>query len=195
MGCICGTPYRTPSDTSTPGWTWDLGGFDVDSIKHHHVPLDTGPATHSRILLHVAELTPPKITQPVPILCLHGWPLVGYSWSRQMASLGSTGSRVLVPDLRGFGESSCPQAEEAYTQSAVLSDIVALLDIWKPTKPPMTTRYCDQTTTMRCICRISCRTTACSWHASCWSEHIRYSSDGQHNVYPRQVGRDQYWKR
>ena len=35
---------------------------------------------------------------------------------------------MVVPDLRGFGESSRPEHEEAYTLRRVQADVVALLD-------------------------------------------------------------------
>ena len=38
------------------------------------------------------------------------------------------GWRVVVPDLRGFGESSRPREEEAYMLRCVQADVVALLD-------------------------------------------------------------------
>ena len=43
-----------------------------------------------------------------PIVLIHGWPLSGVSWQKQVAALLSAGYRVLCYDRRGFGKSSKP---------------------------------------------------------------------------------------
>jgi pimeloyl-ACP methyl ester carboxylesterase len=42
----------------------------------------------------------------VPILCVHGWPETKRIWWRVIEPLVRCGFEVIVPDLRGFGESS-----------------------------------------------------------------------------------------
>ena len=50
---------------------------------------------------------------PVVVLC-HGFPELAYSWRHQIPALASAGWRVLAPDMRGYGESSAPEAVDAY---------------------------------------------------------------------------------
>jgi pimeloyl-ACP methyl ester carboxylesterase len=43
-----------------------------------------------------------------PVMLVHGWPLSGASWEKQVPALLETGYRVITYDRRGFGESSKP---------------------------------------------------------------------------------------
>lgn len=43
-----------------------------------------------------------------PVILIHGWPLSGLSWEKQISALLSNGYRVIVYDRRGFGYSSKP---------------------------------------------------------------------------------------
>lgn len=63
----------------------------------------------------------------LPVVLVHGWPDLWFGWRRQIKAL-SPKYRVIVPDLRGFGESSTPKNVEAYGGKNVTSDLVALLD-------------------------------------------------------------------
>ena len=42
----------------------------------------------------------------VPLLLVHGWPETKRIWWRNIAPLAAAGFEVIVPDLRGFGESA-----------------------------------------------------------------------------------------
>lgn len=43
-----------------------------------------------------------------PVVLIHGWPLSGASWERQLAPLLEAGYRVITYDRRGFGDSDRP---------------------------------------------------------------------------------------
>jgi non-heme chloroperoxidase len=43
-----------------------------------------------------------------PVVLIHGWPLSGRSWEKQVPVLLEAGHRVITYDRRGFGESSRP---------------------------------------------------------------------------------------
>lgn len=43
-----------------------------------------------------------------PVVLIHGWPLSGRSWEKQVQELLASGHRVITYDRRGFGESSRP---------------------------------------------------------------------------------------
>ena len=41
-----------------------------------------------------------------PLLLIHGWPETKRIWHRNVAPLAAAGFEVIVPDLRGFGDTS-----------------------------------------------------------------------------------------
>jgi pimeloyl-ACP methyl ester carboxylesterase len=43
-----------------------------------------------------------------PVLLLHGFPELAYSWRAQVAALGAAGFHVIAPDLPGYGRSDKP---------------------------------------------------------------------------------------
>src|SRR6266478_2377344 len=49
-----------------------------------------------------------------PVVLIHGWPLSGASWEKQVAALLATGRRVITYDRRGFGQSSKPSTGYDY---------------------------------------------------------------------------------
>lgn len=60
------------------------------------------------------------------IVLLHGFPLCRSMWRSQIAPLVAAGYRVLVPDLRGFGESEV--YEGSYSMELFADDVINLLD-------------------------------------------------------------------
>ena len=64
---------------------------------------------------------------PVVVL-LHGFPDSSALWRAQAATLVAAGFRVVVPDLRGFGDSPAPAATDAYALPLLMADVLALLD-------------------------------------------------------------------
>lgn len=63
-----------------------------------------------------------------PVLLLHGFPDSKYLWRDQIGPLADAGYRVIVPDLRGFGQAPRPEGVENYALSLVLEDLTGLLD-------------------------------------------------------------------
>src|SRR5689334_10120935 len=64
---------------------------------------------------------------PAILLC-HGFPETSHSWHQQIPVLAAAGYRVVAPDLRGYGESSCPTSTDVYTTFHLVGDLVGLLD-------------------------------------------------------------------
>lgn len=62
------------------------------------------------------------------VVLLHGFPELGYSWRHQIAPLARAGYRLLIPDLRGFGDSDAPADVRAYAIDLLAGDVMALLD-------------------------------------------------------------------
>lgn len=75
------------------------------------------------IRLHVAEQG-----QGYPVIFCHGFPHTWYVWHHQMAEVAAAGYRAIAPDLRGYGRTEAPGEVEAYTNEAVIGDLLALLD-------------------------------------------------------------------
>jgi pimeloyl-ACP methyl ester carboxylesterase len=63
---------------------------------------------------------------PLVLLC-HGWPELSHSWRNQIPALARAGYRVVAPDMRGYGDSSAPEAVEAYSILDLVGDMVALV--------------------------------------------------------------------
>ena len=65
-----------------------------------------------------------------PVVLIHGWPLSGASWERQVAALLAAGHRVITYDRRGFGRSSKPTVGYNYdTFAADLNALLGTLDL------------------------------------------------------------------
>lgn len=63
-----------------------------------------------------------------PIVLCHGWPEHAFSWRYQLAALVTAGYHVIVPNQRGYGNSSCPTDVSAYDIQHLSGDLIALLD-------------------------------------------------------------------
>ena len=72
--------------------------------------------------MHVAE----QGDGPLVLLC-HGWPELWYSWRHQLRALAEAGFRAVAPDMRGFGQTTAPSDEAAYTIFHNVGDMVALV--------------------------------------------------------------------
>src|SRR5438128_3731210 len=65
-----------------------------------------------------------------PVVLIHGWPLSGASWEKQVAAMLATGRRVITYDRRGFGQSSKPATGYDYdTFAEDLHKLVTALDL------------------------------------------------------------------
>ena len=65
-----------------------------------------------------------------PIVLIHGFPLSGRSWEKQIPPLLSAGFRVITYDRRGFGQSSQPSVGYDYdTFAADLDKVLTELDL------------------------------------------------------------------
>ena len=65
-----------------------------------------------------------------PVVLIHGWPLSGASWEKQIPALLAAGHRVITYDRRGFGASSKPATGYDYdTFAADLDQLMARLDL------------------------------------------------------------------
>ncbi|UMZ14904.1 alpha/beta hydrolase [Pseudomonas sp. MPFS] len=58
-----------------------------------------------------------------PVWLLHGFPECWHSWRHQVPALAAAGFRVFVPEMRGYGRSSAPQAIADYDLLTLCADI------------------------------------------------------------------------
>lgn len=65
-----------------------------------------------------------------PLILLHGFPENGLCWAKVAPDL-SQAFRVIIPDLRGYGQSDAPPDDathDAYSKRRMAADILALMD-------------------------------------------------------------------
>lgn len=63
-----------------------------------------------------------------PIVLCHGWPEHAFSWRHQVPALAAAGYHVIVPNQRGYGNSTCPTDVSDYDIEHLTGDLVGLLD-------------------------------------------------------------------
>lgn len=61
-----------------------------------------------------------------PVVLVHGWPLSGRSWEKQVPALVDAGYKVVTYDRRGFGKST--QADGGYDYDTLAADLKKLID-------------------------------------------------------------------
>jgi pimeloyl-ACP methyl ester carboxylesterase len=88
----------------------------LEGVRHSEV--DAGG-----LRMHVVEAGP---ADGDPVLVLHGWPQHWYQWRHQIPALAGAGYRVIVPDLRGFGQSEAPPT--GYDKENMATDVLNLMD-------------------------------------------------------------------
>ncbi len=91
----------------------------------------SGYYTVNHITLHVKEAGD---TEAPAVLFLHGFPSFWHSWQQQIDYFSSLRYHVIVPDQRGYNESSKPNAVADYRLSLLVDDMVQLLAAMKVKK-------------------------------------------------------------
>jgi pimeloyl-ACP methyl ester carboxylesterase len=80
------------------------------------------------ITLEVFEAGQQNAGQPI-VLC-HGFPEHAFSWRHQVPVLVEAGYHVIIPNQRGYGNSSRPAEVTAYDIHHLTDDLAALLDYY-----------------------------------------------------------------
>src|ERR1700722_2278396 len=86
------------------------------------------PVTHrsaklSEITMHIAESG-----DGPPVILLHGFPELWYSWRHQLPALADAGYHAVAPDQRGYGTTSIPTTVTDYDINHLTGDVVDLID-------------------------------------------------------------------
>ncbi len=63
-----------------------------------------------------------------PVVLCHGFPELWYSWRNQIGPIAAAGFQVIVPNMRGYGNSYTPKEITEYAFEKIAEDMVALLD-------------------------------------------------------------------
>ena len=84
--------------------------------------IDVGTENSGLISLHYEDYGSGR-----PVVLIHGWPLSGRSWERQVTPLLEAGYRVITYDRRGFGNSSQPST--GYDYDTFADDLNRLM-VW-----------------------------------------------------------------
>ena len=88
----------------------------MNEVKHRVVETNG-------IRMHIAE----SGEGPLVVLC-HGFPESWYSWRHQLHALAEAGFHAVAPDMRGYGQTDCPEQIEQYTLLHLVGDVIGLLD-------------------------------------------------------------------
>lgn len=64
----------------------------------------------------------------IPVVLLHGFPELAYSWRYQLPALAAAGYRAIAIDQRGYGPSSKPSAVTDYDIVQLTEDVCGVLD-------------------------------------------------------------------
>ena len=62
------------------------------------------------------------------LLMAHGWPESWYSWRHQIDYFVQQGYRVVVPQMRGYGQTDAPEEISSYDIKNLSADLVGVLD-------------------------------------------------------------------
>lgn len=91
----------------------------LSMIRHHFL-------TANGIRMHLAEAGPDRPAgSQLPLVLLHGFPELWYSWRHQLASLSDT-FLCAAPDLRGYGQTEITRS--GYDTFTLAADVAALID-------------------------------------------------------------------
>ena len=93
-----------------PGNDHQLPHRQIDSSGHRIHLVEAGPADGR------------------PVVMVHGFPESWYSWRHQLPVLAQAGHRAVAIDVRGYGRSAAPAEIEAYAMTALVGDVVAVID-------------------------------------------------------------------
>lgn len=89
---------------------------EIEGFQSHHADVD-GTCLHYWV---------GGVPDGPPVLLWHGFLGTGYSWRKVMVPLARAGCAVLVPDMRGYGDSDKPAGTTGYDGHALAEEFRAL---------------------------------------------------------------------
>jgi len=64
----------------------------------------------------------------IPVIFVHGFPELAFSWRYQLPAVAAAGYRAIAPDMRGYGATDKPDSVENYSIQHLVGDLEGLLD-------------------------------------------------------------------
>lgn len=80
---------------------------------------------HHRVLVNNINIHYVTVGDGAPVVLLHGWPETWYGWRKQIPELAKY-FKLIIPDLRGYGETDKPQ--DGYDKRNMALDIKGLIE-------------------------------------------------------------------
>lgn len=107
-----------------------LAQFSPEAPPQASVPGPGQPAFDAAFSHHKAEVNGVRLHYVTggrgePVVLLHGWAQTWYTWRRVMPLLSAAGFTVVVPDLRGMGDSARPA--DGYDKKTIAAEVAALM--------------------------------------------------------------------
>jgi pimeloyl-ACP methyl ester carboxylesterase len=84
--------------------------------------------THRRVHANGIQLHLAEAGDGFPVVFLHGFPELWYTWRHQLAPVAAAGYRAVALDVRGYGESDAPREVERYRMLELTADVSGVLD-------------------------------------------------------------------
>jgi pimeloyl-ACP methyl ester carboxylesterase len=89
----------------------------------------TAAITHRRVRVNGIDVHLAEAGDGSPVVLLHGFPELWYSWRHQLPAVAQAGYHVIAPDLRGYGLTTAPDAVGEYAMTRMVADVTGLLDL------------------------------------------------------------------
>jgi pimeloyl-ACP methyl ester carboxylesterase len=86
------------------------------------------PITHRTVRANGIDIHLAQAGEGPPVILLHGFPELWYSWRHQLTPLAAAGYHAVAPDLRGYGQTTAPAWLEAYGMRELVADVLGLLE-------------------------------------------------------------------
>ncbi len=80
------------------------------------------------VRLAIYEAGPADGAAAPPLILVHGWPEIAYSWKNQLGAIAGAGYRVIALDQKGFGRSDAPRDKALYDIRHMTDDLAHLLN-------------------------------------------------------------------
>ena len=111
-----GCPLPTATVVAPTAGTGHAQAMNGTFVKHRYI-------SSSGHRIHLAEAGEGPL-----VVLIHGFPESWYSWRHQLADLADAGYRAVALDVRGYGRSAAPADIEAYAMTALVGDVIAVID-------------------------------------------------------------------
>ncbi|MET6596497.1 alpha/beta hydrolase [Citrobacter portucalensis] len=109
-------PTAPRAGAEETGQITSLRNGNIDLRLKHHIKKING------INMHYVEAGEGPL-----VVLVHGWPESWYSWRYQIPALVKAGFHVVVPDMRGYGQTEAPKDTKSYSLMRIVGDLVGLV--------------------------------------------------------------------